>query len=103
MPSANSSVDLSASVSSSLRRKRPSFCRANIQLRRAVRILPACSRPVGLGAKRTVTLISQLLAKFVGDGITPVAPEILRSDFHAGRGLTPLIFGEIEHPLHLCH
>src|SRR4051812_3934965 len=35
----------------------PSCCRANSQLKSAVRTLPMCSRPVGLGAMRTRTLM----------------------------------------------
>src|SRR5688572_5869249 len=100
MPLANSSVDRSRSVSSRRRMKRPPLARANRSLSSAVRILPAWSRPVGLGAKRTVTLIAlQLLAEFVGDGVAPVAAEILGGDLDARRRLPPLVFGEIEHAL----
>ncbi len=100
---ANSSVERSASVSSRRRRKRPPCFRANSQLNSAVRILPACSRPVGLGAKLTVTVIDKLLAEFVGDGIAAVAAEILGGDLHARRRLPALILGEIEHALDLLH
>ena len=46
------------SVSSIRSRKRPPAWRAASQLKRAVRALPRCSQPVGLGAKRTVTMDS---------------------------------------------
>src|SRR5262245_57846510 len=103
MPLANSSVERSRSVSSRRNKSRPPrFC-ANIQFRSAVRMLPACSRPVGLGAKRTVTLMLKLLAEFVGDGIAPIAAEIFGGDLHPGRRLPTLVLGEIEHALDLLH
>jgi cyclophilin family peptidyl-prolyl cis-trans isomerase len=44
----------SVSVSSIRSTNRPPWCRANSQLNSAVRALPRCSSPVGLGAKRVV-------------------------------------------------
>jgi hypothetical protein len=44
----------SVSVSSMRNTKRPPWWRANSQLNNAVRALPRCSSPVGLGAKRVV-------------------------------------------------
>ena len=49
----DSSVERSASVSSMRRTNVPSWPRASSQLKSAVRALPTCSWPVGLGAKRT--------------------------------------------------
>src|SRR6476469_3417517 len=99
MPSANSSVERSRSVSSRRSSSRPPRCRANIQFRSAVRMLPACRRPVGLGAKRTVTLMLELLAELVGYGIAPVAAEILGGDLDPRRRLPAFILGEVEHAL----
>ena len=48
------SVRWLASVSSRRSRKVPCACRASRKLKSAVRILPRCSRPVGLGAKRVL-------------------------------------------------
>ena len=57
IPAANSAVERSRSVSSRRSRKLP-FCeRANSQLISARRMLPTWSIPVGLGAKRTATLM----------------------------------------------
>ena len=55
MPSAKASVERCTSVSSRRSQNVPPCLRANSQLRMAVRTLPTCRRPVGLGAKRTVT------------------------------------------------
>src|SRR5688572_9122552 len=63
MPSANSSVDRSRSVSSSRRMNRPPCLRAHSQLWIAVRILPTWSRPVGAGAKRVTTFIARGLGR----------------------------------------
>ena len=51
----NSSLDLSVSVSSILSRKEPLFFLAYSQLNRAVRAVPICKLPVGLGASLTLT------------------------------------------------
>src|SRR5215469_1084349 len=50
-------VDRVRSVSSMRSRKMPPWCRAKSQLKSAVRALPMCRKPVGDGAKRTVTVI----------------------------------------------
>src|SRR4029453_17223959 len=54
MPSSDSFVDRSASVSSMRRISVPSLPRASSQLKSAVRALPTCSWPVGLGANRSL-------------------------------------------------
>src|SRR5579871_178446 len=53
MPSVHSARLRSTSVSSIRRMKVPLCCRAKSQLKRAVRALPTCKKPVGEGAKRT--------------------------------------------------
>ena len=53
MLASDSRVDRSASVSSMRRMNVPSLPRASSQLKSAVRALPTCSCPVGLGANRT--------------------------------------------------
>src|SRR3974390_1366035 len=40
------------------------------------------------------------VAEAVGDWITAVAAEILQRYLHAGRRLTSLVFGDVEHTLH---
>ena len=50
-----SALERSTSVSSMRRTNAPFWPRAKSQLKSAVRALPTCSRPVGLGAKRTRT------------------------------------------------
>src|SRR6266550_698778 len=50
-------VDRVRSVSSMRSRKMPPWCRAKSQLKSAVRAPPMCRKPVGEGAKRTVTVI----------------------------------------------
>ena len=53
MLASDSRVDRSASVSSMRRMNVPPWPRASSQLKSAVRALPTCSWPVGLGANRT--------------------------------------------------
>src|ERR1700761_6873560 len=76
----------------------PSFF-ANSQFSNAVRALPACSRPVGDGAKRTLTGI----AERIRDGIAAVAAEIARTDLHARRRLAALVFADIEQLFNALH
>src|SRR5689334_6739451 len=56
MPASDAFVDRSMSVSSILRMNVPSWPRASSQLKSAVRALPTCRWPVGLGAKRTLII-----------------------------------------------
>src|SRR5262249_38552859 len=53
MAASDSAVERSTAVSSMGRMKAPSRPRASSQLKSAVRALPTCRLPVGLGAKRT--------------------------------------------------
>src|SRR5438270_9271633 len=87
-----SGVDLTRSVSSMRSRNLPPWCRANSQLKSAVRAPPMCRNPVGEGAKRTTTLIPR------GWGRAPVistlgqrvvAEHLAQADLHdlSGRGV----------------
>ena len=53
MSFSNASVLRATSVSSRRRTNVPPVCRANRKLNSAVRAVPRCSGPVGLGAMRT--------------------------------------------------
>ena len=55
MLAVNASFERSRSVSSMRRRKAPPLFLANSQLKTAVRAVPMCRVPVGLGARRTRT------------------------------------------------
>src|SRR6478672_10422176 len=57
MLSSDSFVERSASVSSMRRISVPSLPRASSQLKSAVRALPTCNWPVGLGAKRNLIVL----------------------------------------------
>src|SRR6185312_4041577 len=94
--SSNSFFERAASVSSMRRMKRPPIFFANRALTIAVRALPTCSRPVGDGAKRTLTSI----AERIGDGIAAVAAEIAAGDLHPRRRLAALVFADVEQMLH---
>src|SRR3989338_8706056 len=64
--SRNSFLERTRSVSSIRSRNWPPSCRAKSQLNRAVRALPTCRKPVGLGAKRTRTMsVGAVLFGFV--------------------------------------
>src|SRR3984885_2535022 len=40
-----------------------------------------------------------VVAKPVGDGVAAIAPEIAARHFDSGRGLPPLVFGNVEQPI----
>src|SRR5450755_2046309 len=81
------------------RRNWPPAFFANSQFSSAVRALPTCSRPVGDGAKRTLTGI----AECIRDGIAPVAAEVAWADLYARRRLAALIFADIEQMFNAPH
>src|SRR3546814_2746258 len=92
-------------------RSRPPWARANSQLITAGRALPTCSRPVGLGAKRTFIGLSQAAgtsgsgraAEGVGDGVAAVAAEGAAGDLHARASLAALVLRQLQHAPDAVH
>src|SRR5438067_4000474 len=91
-----SGVDRTRSVSSMRSRNLPPWCRANSQLKSAVRAPPMCRNPVGEGAKRTTTLILRgwvwvSVISTLGQGV--VTEHLAQADLHnlSGRGVRQFI------------
>ena len=86
MLSVYSGRDRSRSVSSILSKKRPPWWRANSQLNTAVRAVPMCRVPVGLGANRTLTesgwttLLSSVIDDLFEDGTDGARTRNFRRD-----------------------
>src|SRR5947209_18756958 len=87
-----SGVDLTRSVSSMRNRNLPPWCRANSQLKSAVRAPPICRNPVGEGAKRTTTLIPrgwERMPVISTLGQRVITEHLAQADLHnlSGRGV----------------